>query len=369
MPSDVDLMRRALALAERGRGFVSPNPMVGCVLVKGGKIVGRGYHAVFGGPHAEAEALRVAGARARGATAFITLEPCSHWGKTPPCADALIRAGVKRVVAAVQDPHPRVSGTGFAKLRRAGVRVQVGLLEKEARFLNRSFFKAHITGTPFVVWKTAQTLDGKIASRTGASRWITNPQARDLAHRLRGESDAILVGGETIRRDNPSLTSHGRGVDPVKLVLSRSLNLSPRANVFKKGETLVLTGRNASPARVKKLESAGALMLKLFVKFDKRDFIRCLKYLKKLAINQMLLEGGGETAAAMLGAGLVDEVYHVIAPSYLGGRDAKTALEGRGWGHPGAGPALSIAESFPLGDNLVVHGFLAGRKSRLWGIG
>lgn len=357
MSSDLRFMNRALALAERGRGFVSPNPLVGCVLAKGGKTVGEGWHALFGGPHAEAAALAKAGPRAKGATAYVTLEPCSHWGKTPPCAEALIRAGVRRVVAAVQDPHRKVAGKGFAALRRAGLRVETGLLEVEACHQNRAFFKAHATGLPHVVWKTAQTLDGKIASRTGASRWITNPEARALAHRLRAQSDAILVGGNTIRRDNPLLTSHGLGPDPVKVVLSASLDLSPRARIFKEGTTIVLTRKTPSPARLKALESTGATILKFFVKFDKSEMIKCFRYLSKIGLQQVLVEGGGETAATLLSAGLMDEVYHVIAPFYLGGRDAKTPLEGLGWDHPAKGPRLARAESFQIGDNLVVHGF------------
>jgi diaminohydroxyphosphoribosylaminopyrimidine deaminase / 5-amino-6-(5-phosphoribosylamino)uracil reductase len=357
MPSDLQFMHRALALAERGRGFVSPNPLVGCILAKAGKTVAEGWHEVLGGPHAEAMALKKAGPRAKGTTAYVTLEPCSHWGKTPPCADALIRSGVRRVVAAVRDPHRKVSGRGFAALRKAGLRVDTGLLEKEARHQNRAFFKANTTGLPYVIWKSGQTLDGKIASHTGASRWITGPEARSLAHRLRAESDAILVGGNTARRDNPVLTAHGHGPDPVKLILSASLDLSPRLRLFKEGTTLILTRKNPPAARVKALKSAGALILKFFVKFDKIELINCFRYLSEIGLQQILLEGGGETSAALLGAGLVDEVYHAISLQYLGGRNAKTSLEGTGWATPGKGPRLSAAESFQVGEDLVVHGF------------
>jgi diaminohydroxyphosphoribosylaminopyrimidine deaminase / 5-amino-6-(5-phosphoribosylamino)uracil reductase len=358
MPSNVSFMHRALALAERGLGLVSPNPLVGCVLVKGEKIIAEGWHAVFGGPHAEVAALAQAGPKARGATAYVTLEPCCHWGKTPPCTDALIQAGVRRVVCAVRDPHPKVAGKGFAALRRAGIQVETGVLEKEARHQNRAFFKAQTTGLPYVVWKTAQTLDGKIASRTGASRWITNPEARKFAHTLRAHSDAILVGGNTIRTDNPLLTSHGQGVDPVKLILSPSLRLSPKSRVFKEGTVMVLTQRRPPRPAEKALLSTGAQILKCFVKVDSRGLMDCFRQLRKIGFNQILLEGGGETSAVLLEAGLIDEVYHVIAPHYLGGRDAKTPLEGRGWAAPGKGPSLAVAESYPLGDNVVIHGFL-----------
>jgi diaminohydroxyphosphoribosylaminopyrimidine deaminase/5-amino-6-(5-phosphoribosylamino)uracil reductase len=361
-------MRRALALAERGRGFVSPNPLVGCVLFKGGRVIAEGWHSIFGGLHAEADALQKAGPRAKGAAAYVTLEPCSHWGKTPPCADALIRAGVRRVFAAVQDPNAHVGGQGIQKLRKAGIRVDTGLLEKEVRFQNRAFFKAQTTGLPYVVWKTAQTLDGKIASRTGASRWISNPESLVLAHRLRAEADAILVGGNTIRTDDPLLTSHGLGVDPVKLVLSRSLDLSPKARIFKEGISCVLTGKNPPKARARSLESKGAKLLKVFVKFDGKELKECLNYLKKIGLHHIVLEGGCETSAAFMKAGLIDEVYHVIALHYLGGRDAKTPLEGRGWDRPGQGPSLAVAESYAVGDNVVIHGFFRGAKSAAWGI-
>lgn len=366
MPSDLPYMQRALALAERGRGFVSPNPLVGCVLVKEGRVLAEGFHARFGGPHAEADALAKAGARAKGATAYVTLEPCAHFGKTAPCADALVKAGVRRVAAALRDPDRRVAGRGFARLRRAGIRVDVGLLEKEARFQNRSFIKAHTTPLPYVVWKTAQTLDGKIASRTGVSKWITNPEARGLAHQLRAESDAILVGGNTLRRDDPALTAHGKGPDPLKIILSESLDLPTSAKVFREGVAWVMTSRKAPAARVKRLEKVGARVLKFFTRFDGKEFAECLKHLRKTGVTRLFVEGGGRTAANFLQAGLIDEVYHVIAPRYLGGRDAVTGLEGRGWDSPDAGPQLIRAESYPLGDNLVVHGFLPTAGHRAW---
>jgi diaminohydroxyphosphoribosylaminopyrimidine deaminase/5-amino-6-(5-phosphoribosylamino)uracil reductase len=363
MHSDMTLMRRALALAELGRGSVSPNPMVGCVLAKNGRIIAEGHHAVFGGPHAEAVALAKAGGRARGATAYVTLEPCSHWGKTPPCAESLVKAGVSKVFVAVKDPHKKVSGKGISLLRRAGVQVELGLLKDESHFLNRAFFKVHTTGLPYVVWKTAQTLDGKIVSHSGVSKWITNTQARALGHQLRAESDAVLVGGETLRRDNPLLTSHGRGSDPIKLILSASLNLPLGSKAFKEGECIVLTKKNAPERRVRALEARGVKILKQFVKFSREEFVDCFRVLSKIGVIQLLIEGGGETSDSILSAGLMDEVYHVMAFSYLGGRDAKTCLEGTGWGRPDQGPRLSNVDLRFLGDNLLVHGFLKKRGS------
>ncbi len=369
MPSDLQLMTRALQLAERGKVLAHPNPMVGCVIARRGRVLAEGWHDLYGGPHAEAAALKKAGARAKGADVFVTLEPCSHWGKTPPCADALIRAGVRRVVAAVRDPHKKVAGQGLARLRKAGLRVETGLLEKEARFLNRAFFKAHATGVPYIVWKSAQTLDGKIASRTGASRWITNPEARALAHRLRAESDAVLVGGNTVRKDDPILTSHGAGPNPVRLILSRTLDLPLKARIFgDDAPTLVLTPLDGANARAKALKKKGVQILNCFINKNFNDMINCFKFFVKFGFNQILLEGGGETSALLLAAGLLDEVYHVIAPRYLGGRNAKTPLEGEGWATPDEGPRLAIAESFPIGGNVAIHGFFRTPASRAWGI-
>ncbi|HNA60845.1 MAG TPA: bifunctional diaminohydroxyphosphoribosylaminopyrimidine deaminase/5-amino-6-(5-phosphoribosylamino)uracil reductase RibD, partial [Elusimicrobiota bacterium] len=251
-------MIRALNLAERGRLNAHPNPLVGCVVARGPRVLAEGWHDRFGGDHAEVAALRRAGSRARGATLYVTLEPCSRWGKTPPCTDAVKAAGVRRVVIGARDPSLR--GGGVAVLKRAGLRVDSGLHQREVLRQNAAFFKKVKTGLPYVVVKMAQTLDGKTASRAGASRWITGVRARSLGHRLRAQSDAVMVGGETVRRDNPGLTSHGRGPDPLRVVLSSSLQFSPRAAVFAQGApTWVLTGDSSPAARKKSLERRGAV--------------------------------------------------------------------------------------------------------------
>lgn len=353
-------MLQALALSERGRLRAHPNPLVGCVIVQGGRVVGEGWHDRFGGPHGEVRALAQAGGRARGATMYVTLEPCPHWGKTPPCARSVIQAGVARVVAGASDPNPRFRGRGFAALRRAGVRVASGLLAHRTEELNRGFFSRHQRGRPHVILKLAQTLDGKIASRTGASRWITGPRARALGHRLRAESDAVLVGGETVRRDDPRLTSHGAGPDPVRVVLSGSLDLSGKAKVFgPESPTWVLTGRGTSPARVRKLERAGAQVISLPGRKPGVDPERLLSALSRRGVAQLLVEGGGEVAAHFLSAGLVDEVYLFVAPRFLGGRQAPTSLEGRGWALPADGPRLKNVEVSFLGEDWLIHGFLS----------
>jgi diaminohydroxyphosphoribosylaminopyrimidine deaminase / 5-amino-6-(5-phosphoribosylamino)uracil reductase len=349
-------MLRALRLAERGRGKVSPNPMVGCVVVRRGRAVGEGWHSAFGGPHAEIAALRRAGSKARGATLYVTLEPCAHWGKTPPCAPAVAQSGVRRVVAAMKDPHARVRGKGFSILRDRGIRLKAGVLHKEARFLNRAFIKNHELGLPYVIYKTGQTLDGKIASRTGRSRWITGPEARDRGHRLRAESDAVLVGGETVRKDNPVLSSHGKGRNPLRLVLSRSLRLPPRAAIFRPGApTWVITDADAPDRRRDLLRKSGAQILTYSLKNGLR-FV--LKDIFKLGVSQLLLEGGGEVAYSFFEAGLVDETYAFVAPRFLGGRQAPASVGGTGWPHPQMGPALLNPSATPVGRDFLFHGWV-----------
>ncbi len=355
-PEDTRWMVRALELAERGRLEAHPNPLVGCVIVKNGRAVGEGGHDRFGGPHAETAALRRAGRRARGATLYVTLEPCSRWGKTPPCTRAVIAAGLKRVVVAARDPGLR--GRGLAELRRARLRVEAGLLVDQAWRQNAAFFKRVTQGLPYVILKSAQTLDGKTASRTGVSRWITGPAARRLGHRLRAQSDAVLVGGETVRRDNPSLTSHHRGPDPLRLVLSSSLNLSLRAKVFKTGAPAwVLTRESAPPSRVKAWERTGAQVLKCRARGRNVDLRRAFRRLAALGLGQILVEGGGRTAAAVLAEGLADEAYIFIAPKFLGGRRAPTGISGRGWADPLTAPGLRDLGVARVGNDLLVHGY------------
>jgi diaminohydroxyphosphoribosylaminopyrimidine deaminase / 5-amino-6-(5-phosphoribosylamino)uracil reductase len=263
----------------------------------------------------------------------------------------------------VRDPNPSVSGRGFAILRKGRVRVETGLLAREAEFVNRAFFKRHRAGLPYVIWKTAQTLDGKTASRTGASRWITGPEARAMGHRLRGQSDAILVGGETVRRDDPGLTAHGQGPDPLILVLSRSLDIPTGARIFKSGAPVwIATGPNPPAQRAKALQKRGAEILKCSLKNSKVDLINLFKLLSKMNVNQILFEGGGATAWGLLESGLLDEAYVFQAPGFLGGRDAKTSLEGAGWTSPRGIPRLSGLTASPVGQDMLLHGYL-GRSS------
>jgi len=329
--ADRAFMKRALTLARRGR--TSPNPMVGAVVVRDGRIVGEGYHPRAGEPHAEVFALDRAGALAKGADLYVTLEPCCHQRRTPPCTEAVIRSGVRRVFAAMTDPNPEVGGMGIEILRSAGIEVQVGLMESEARKLNEAYIKRVTSGLPFVLWKAAMTLDGKIATRTGDSRWITGERARKEAHRLRSKYDAVLVGVGTVLADDPELTARGiRGAaNPLRVVADSNASTPPRARVLSAAaETLIAVTRKASEAQVEALHKAGAGMLVLPDSGGRVDLRALMAELADRGLNSVLLEGGGELAASMLDLGLVDRGLIFIAPKIVGGRSAKTPIEGEG---------------------------------------
>lgn len=358
-PVDEKMMSRAIRLASEGGNSAHPNPRVGCVIFRAGRVVGEGRHDRFGGDHAEVAALRRAGSQARGATMYVTLEPCPHWGKTPPCCEAVVRAGIKRVVVATPDPSLRLKGRGFSVLRGAGVRVESGLMARRAEKINLGFFQRQRRGRPHVVLKMAQTLDGKIASYTGASRWITGAPARERVHALRAESDAVLVGGETVRRDNPLLTAHNAGSDPVRVVLSGSLNLDVKSKVFgPEAPTWILTHGEASSRRKFAFEKAGVQVISISGPGKEVNLKEVLLALGRRGITQLLVEGGGRVAGSFLSAGLVDEVYLFVAPFFLGGQEAPSTLQGKGWASPAAGPRLNRPEMTRIGDDWLIHGFL-----------
>jgi diaminohydroxyphosphoribosylaminopyrimidine deaminase / 5-amino-6-(5-phosphoribosylamino)uracil reductase len=356
---DQHWMRRALRLAGRGRPH--PNPFVGAVVVKGGRVIGEGYHARRGRPHAEALAIARAGRRARGATLYVTLEPCDHQGLTAPCTSAILTAGLRRVVVADRDPDPRVRGLGLRRLRRAGVRVDVGLLRREAAALNRAYHCYHETGRPLVELKLAATLDGRIALKSGPARWITGPTARREAHRLRSLADAGMVGAGTVREDDPSLTVRGvRGPNPVRVVLSGDLRLPLGARLFHDGAapTWVLAGeRAARGARARKLRGLGVEVMAL----RRRTFDAALEALAARGVRRLLVEGGVEVATGFLRARLVDRLILHLAPTVLGG-------EHRGW--PQALGTRTLAQALHLesivvrrlGADLAIEGDL--RRSR-----
>ena len=328
-------MARALELAERGRGFVEPNPMVGCVIVDDfGEVVGEGFHTRFGAAHAEVEALKVAGARAKGSTLFVTLEPCCHQGKTPPCTQAIIAAGVRRVIAAMRDPFPQVAGGGLMELQSAGVDVAVGLLEDEARGLNAPYLKLLETGFPWVIAKWAMTLDGKLATTTGDSKWISNEASRQIVHRLRGRVDAIVVGRGTALADDPMLTARPPGARVATRVVVDSLALLPLTSQLVRTArdvpVLVAVTDDAPVAERNRLTSAGCDVLVMDGADRAEQMSSLLKELGRRQMTNVLIEGGGSLLGSLFDMQAADEVHTFVAPIFVGGSNAPSPVQGEG---------------------------------------
>ena len=333
---DLRHMQAAFALARRGLGSVWPNPAVGCVLVKDGRVIGRGWTQPGGRPHGETEALERAGAAARGATAYVSLEPCCHWGKTPPCTDALIAAGVARVVTPIEDPDPRVSGEGIARMRAAGIAVEVGLCAEEAKELNAGFFLRLRSGRPLVTLKLATTLDGELATSIGESRWITGELARDRAHLLRASHDAVMIGSNTVITDDPLLTCRLPGLDarsPVRIILDSRLNVPLTARVVAEARevpTWFITLRHGDAARREAFLSCGVELIEVPATPDHTvDIHAAFHELGRRGLTRVLVEGGSTLAAVVLRAGLVDQLVWFHAPSLIGG-DGIPAVAGFG---------------------------------------
>jgi len=330
-PLDHTLMTRALELAARGLYTTDPNPRVGCVLAHGEQIVGEGWTAPVGGPHAEVNALRMAGASAEGATAYVTLEPCSHHGRTPPCADALINARIKRVVAAVGDPNPLVDGSGSERLRAAGIEVAMGLCEHEARELNIGFFKRMTSGLPWVTLKIAASLDGRVALWNGESRWITGAAAREDVQRLRARASAVLTGVGTVLADDPQLTVRSPDIEmlgrrPARVIVDSKLRTPPDARIFKEaGQVLLLSGSEVGAA-ADALRSAGAEIVELPFTEQGIDLRAAMRMLAARHCNEVLVEAGPTLAGRFLEMQLVDELVLYIAPTLLGHEGRPMAL-------------------------------------------
>jgi diaminohydroxyphosphoribosylaminopyrimidine deaminase/5-amino-6-(5-phosphoribosylamino)uracil reductase len=331
-------MRRALALASMGQGYVEPNPMVGAVIVRDGRILGEGWHRKFGNLHAEIEALNSASQAVQGATLYVTLEPCCHVGKRPPCADAVIAAGITRVVAAMQDPFPQVAGGGFKRLKAAGIQVDIGLNESEARELNAPFVQLTTTGSPWVIAKWAMTLDGKIASHTGDSKWISGEGSRSLVHQLRGRMDAVIVGSRTAAIDNPLLTTRlpNGEVPPriaTRIVLDSKASLSPSGNLVSTAglaPVIVVAGPTASQQACQRLSSAGCEVLRLATGNVEQRLRDLLAELGRRRFTNVLVEGGSKVFGDFFDAGLVDEAHIFIAPKIVGGIAAPSPVAGQG---------------------------------------
>ncbi len=330
-------MQRALDLAALAMGKTSPNPVVGAVVVKNNQIIGEGYHHKAGTPHAEVHALREAGEEARGATIYVSLEPCSHYGRTPPCADALIEAGVKKAVIATLDPNPLVAGKGMQKLLDAGIEVELGVMEEQARKLNEIFFKYIRTAQPLVAIKTAMTLDGKIASNNGDSRWITSEDARAYVHQLRGIHDAIMVGIGTVLKDDPMLNvrlENSDYDDPIRIIVDSYLEIPLYSQIVtssRQQRSIIFCAHEADQARQKRLEEAGCEVQRINCENGLLVMEELLNILGEMKISSLLVEGGGTINAAFLETGLVDKIYWFIAPKIIGGKDAPSPVGGKGF--------------------------------------
>jgi len=357
--SDLGHMKAALALARRGLGSVWPNPAVGCVLVKDGHVVGRGWTQPGGRPHGETEALVRAGAAARGATAYVSLEPCCHWGKTPPCTDALIAAGVSRVVLPIEDPDPRVSGQGIARLREAGIHVDTGLCADAAAEINAGFFLRLQQGRPLVTLKLATTLDGQLATATGESRWITGDLARDRAHLLRASHDAVMIGSNTVITDDPLLTCRLPGLDhrsPVRIVLDSRLNVPLTARVVAEARqvpTWFITLRHGDAARREAFLSCGVELIEVPPTPARMvDIVAAFQELGRRGMTRVLVEGGSTLAAVLLRAGLVDRLAWFHAPKLIGG-DGIPAVAGFGLEHLEQSPRFERISVETVGDDVL----------------
>jgi len=368
MPShDERFMRLCLAAALKGSGRVSPNPLVGAVVARRGRLVSVGYHRRYGGEHAETMALRRAGRRARGATLYVTLEPCAHHGKTPPCVDAVRAAGIVRVVAAMGDPHPLVDGRGFRALRRAGIRVSRGLFASEARDLNAAYVTAILEGRPLVTLKAGISLDGRIATASGESRWITSATSRREAHRLRAAHDAVLIGIGTALADDPRLTARagGAGRSPIRVLLDTRLRVSSRSLLLRSrgGAVLVYTA-GGSPSKRRALARAGASVVEVPRGPGGVRLRSVLADLVRRGAHSLLVEGGSEVAWSFLREGVVDRLALFVAPTILGGRGAVPFVGGPGVGRPAQGFRVARMEVRRVGGDLLISGRLARRGLR-----
>lgn len=359
-------MSRALSLAARGQGYVEPNPMVGCVIARGAEIVGEGWHRRYGGDHAETEALAIAGAGARGATVYVTLEPCCHFGKTPPCSQALIRAGVARVVAAMTDPFAAVAGRGLAELQAAGIAVETGTLEVEAAELNAPYLKLLRTGRPWVIAKWAMTLDGKLATRTGASRWISCDESRGIVHELRSRVDAIIVGRRTAELDDPLLTARPPGPrTPLRVVLDSWGALRSESRLVVSAEetpVLVAVRPECNPAEQTRLRAAGCEVFVCPGEAPADRFAALLAELGRRRLTNVLVEGGAEVFGMMLDSGQVDEVHAFVAPKLFGGRTAPSPIGGWGVERPEKALTLRGLTQRVVGCDLYISGRIGGRE-------
>ncbi|MDG2380673.1 MAG: bifunctional diaminohydroxyphosphoribosylaminopyrimidine deaminase/5-amino-6-(5-phosphoribosylamino)uracil reductase RibD [Pirellulaceae bacterium] len=363
---DVNMMTRAIELAARGQGRVEPNPMVGCVIARADQIIGEGWHNDFGGPHAEVAAIQSAKQDLQLSTIYVTLEPCCHHGKTPPCSEAIRKAGISRVVVAQQDPFPQVAGKGIAELRNAGLQVDLGVCESEAELLIAPFRKRIVTGRPWVIAKWAMTLDGKIATHTGNSQWISSEASRQIVHCLRARVDAILVGSGTAAKDNPQLTARPAGVrQAARVVVDSNATLALSSQLVKTARetpVLVAVKTGGDPQRQQALEAAGCQL----VQCDGDDHLQrldsLLRQLSGRSMTNLLVEGGGGLLGNLLQIHQIDEVHAFIAPKLAGGQTAISPIGGAGFDTMDQAIELKSPQTQFVGPDLYIHGHLAAPK-------
>jgi diaminohydroxyphosphoribosylaminopyrimidine deaminase / 5-amino-6-(5-phosphoribosylamino)uracil reductase len=361
---DQDFMQMALDLAIKGEGFTSPNPMVGAVVVKDGRVVGSGYHEQVGGPHAEANAIDAAGPLAEGATLYVTLEPCNHTGRTPPCTLKIIEAGIRRVVIAMLDPNRKVAGGGADFLKQKGIQIEIGACREQAQKLNEAFIKHVCTGRPLVMVKCAATLDGRIATRTGDSRWVTGERSRQFVHRLRHAVDAILVGINTVRMDNPSLTARlpdRRGKDPVRIILDTHLSISPDARLLQQksaADTILVVGKDAAGEKLRAFEKAGIRLIRSEIKDGLIDLVALVERLGSMQLTSLLIEGGSRVLASAFNAGIVDKVFFFYAPKILGGDDGVPICSGPGPELMSQSIAVRDIGLHRFDDDIMIEGYI-----------
>ncbi|NDJ19574.1 bifunctional diaminohydroxyphosphoribosylaminopyrimidine deaminase/5-amino-6-(5-phosphoribosylamino)uracil reductase RibD [Myxacorys almedinensis A] len=354
-------MQRCLELARTAFGRTAPNPMVGCAIVQKGEIVGEGFHPKAGEPHAEIFALRQADTRALGATLYVNLEPCSHYGRTPPCADAVIAAGIGRVVIGMVDPNPQVAGQGIAKLRDAGIEVTVGIEAADCQTLNEAFVHRIVHHRPFGILKYAMTLDGKIAATTGHSSWVTGTAARQEVHQLRSRCDAIVVGGNTVRKDNPFLTTHGVAQHtPLRVVMSRTLDLPPTAHLWNLdiAPTVVFTGSDGNLAMQHRLLDQGVDVIQLAALTP----AEVMAQLYDRGLNTVLWECGGTLAARAIADQCVQKVWAFIAPKIIGGNDAASPVGELGLTEMTQALSLTRVAIEAIGTDFLIQGYLANKQ-------
>lgn len=358
-------MQMALELALRGTGRTSPNPLVGAVVVRDRQVVGRGYHKRYGGAHAEVNALEEAAEKARGATLYVTLEPCNHTGKTPPCTDKILAAGIRRVVVAMRDPNPGVRGGGNDRLRAAGLQVVEDVALEAARRQNEFFLKHTRTGKPFVILKCAATLDGRIATRTGHAQWVSGPEARRFVHELRHAVDGIMVGVGTVKADDPSLTTRlpeGGGRDPHRIILDTHLSIPLNARVLtqpSKAQTILVAGRDVAPGARRQAESAGARVMTVPCRDGKVDLAAALERLGAEGLASILVEGGSRVCGSALRAGLVDKLCFFFAPKLLGGDDGIPICRGPGAAQMPDCLKVDRIKVHRMGEDILVEGYPA----------